>query len=74
MTIDVELFGQLLPGTPRRQNLKLDRPVTVAEVAERLGLVPEQVGLILIDGVQCEMEAPVPPACRLCFFPLLSGG
>jgi hypothetical protein len=74
MAIDVELFGQLAPGAPRRQTLTLEGPATVAEVAARLGLVPEEVGLILIDGVQCEIESPVRPGCRLCYFPHLSGG
>jgi len=74
VTIDVELFGQLLPGVPRRQTLAVDGVTTVADVAGQLGLTPREVGLILIDGVQSEMEDPVPPCCRLCFFPLLSGG
>lgn len=74
MTIDVELFGQLLPGSPRRQTLPLDGPATAADVAGRLGLALEEVGLILVDGVQHEMEDVVLSGCRLCFFPLLSGG
>jgi hypothetical protein len=74
MAIDVELFGQLLPAVPRRQILTLDRPTTVADVAGRLGLVPEEIGLVFIDGVQCEMDEPVPPGARLCFFPHLAGG
>lgn len=74
MTIDVELFGQLLPGLARCQTLTLDRTATVAEVASRLGLDPVEVGLILVDGVQHEMEDVVLPDCRLCFFPLLAGG
>ncbi len=74
MAVDLELFGQLLPGVTRRQTLILDRPMTVREVAVMLGLEPEAVGIIAIDGVQSEMEDPVPPTCRLCFFPPLSGG
>ncbi len=74
MAVDVELFGQLAPGVPRRQTMLLDGPTTVADIVGRLGLVPEEVGLIFVDGVQCEMEDPVPPDCRLCFFPLVSGG
>ncbi len=74
MPVDLELFGQLLPGVTRRQTLSLDRAMTVREVAELLGLEPEAVGIIAIDGVQSEMEDSVPPTCRLCFFPPLSGG
>lgn len=74
MTVEVELFGQLLPGEPRRRVLTLEHATTAHEVVTRLGLDPEAVGLIVIDGVQSEMGDRVPPGCRLCFFPPLSGG
>ncbi len=48
--------------------------MTVHDVVTLLGLDPQQVGLILINGVQSEMQDPVPPDCRLCFFPYMSGG
>ena len=74
MKIEVELFGQLLPSAERRQILTLERLMTVQEVAVLLGVDPEEVGLISINGVQSEMDNTVPPDCRLCFFPPLSGG
>ena len=74
MAVDVELFGQLSPGVPRRQTLNLERPATVHDVAILLGVDPQEVGLIVINGVQSEMQDPVPPDCRLCFFPYMSGG
>jgi hypothetical protein len=48
--------------------------MTVQEIAILLGLNPDDVGLIAINGVQSEMPDPVPPDCRLCFFPPMSGG
>ena len=72
--MDIELFGQLAPGVPRRQTLLLERPMTVKEVAILLGVEPDRVGLVAINGVQSEMEDPVPPGGRLCFFPPMSGG
>ena len=48
--------------------------MTVKEVAILLGVEPDHVGLIAIDGVQSEMEDPVPSDGRLCFFPPMSGG
>jgi len=74
MSIEIELFGQLLPGTQRRQMMTMTRPVSVQEVANILGLKLEEVGLITIDGVQSEKEDTVKPGCRLCFFPPMSGG
>ena len=74
MTIEIELFGQLLPGKPRKQTLELERPMLVQDVALRLGLNPKEIGLMTMDGIQSELEESVPPTCRLCFFPHMSGG
>jgi len=74
MTVDIELFGQLSPGLPRRQTLLLGCGTTVREVVVQLGLEPEAIGLIVMDGILKEMHDPVPPDCRLCFFPPVSGG
>jgi len=72
--VDIELFGQLLPGAPRRQTLTLEGETTVRDIALGLGLELEEIGLISIDGVQSEEQDLVPPDCRLCFFPPMSGG
>ena len=74
MSIDVEVFGQLLGGKRRRETLPLPHPVSVLEVANILGLQPEDVGLITVDGVQSEMPDTVRPGSRVCFFPPMSGG
>ena len=74
MSIEIELFGQLLPGTQRRQMLNMERSVSVQEVANTLDLNLEEVGLITIDGVQSNKEDAVEPGSRLCFFPPMSGG
>jgi hypothetical protein len=74
MAVDVEIFGQLAPRVQRRQTLTLESPASVREVAIRLGIDPEEVGLITIDGVQSLMQDEVPLTCRLCFFPPMSGG
>ncbi len=74
MTVNVELFGQLVQGTQRCQSLTLDRPMKVREVASLLEIDTECIGLIAIDNVQCELDDWVPQDCRLCFFPPMSGG
>ena len=74
MTVDVEVFGQLSPSVQRRQILTLEHPMNVQDVVFLLGLKPEEVGLITINGVQSEVDDPVPSNCRLCFFPYMSGG
>jgi hypothetical protein len=74
MTVDVELFGQLALHLPRRQTLTIECPMTVEQVAMQLGLNLDDIGLMSINGIQVELQDLVPPNCRLCFFPPLSGG
>lgn len=74
MSIDVELFGQLMQNKQRRQDLEIVDPTLIREVVNRLGLKEEEIGLITVDGVQSEPEDLVHPGSRLCFFPPMSGG
>jgi hypothetical protein len=74
MNISIELFGQLAPPLPRRQTLEWASEMRVQAAASLLGLNPEEIGLITINGVQSEMQDVLPPDCRLCFFPYVTGG
>jgi hypothetical protein len=74
LIVSVELFGQLSLRSPRRQTLNLAARATVQEAVHLLGLNPEEIGLITINGVQSELEDILLPECRLCFFPYVSGG
>jgi hypothetical protein len=74
MAVELEVFGALLPPDKRRQILQIDGRTTVRQVADSLGLDPDQIGLITIQGVQSELDDIIPPCCRLCIFPPLSGG
>jgi molybdopterin converting factor small subunit len=74
VAVHIELFGQLASDASRMHTLILDHPVTVQHIASQLGLDPEHIGLIVINGVQREMDDWVPLDCRLCFFPPVSGG
>jgi len=46
----------------------------IQDAASLLGLNPEEIGLITVNGVQSELEDLLPSECRLCFFPYVSGG
>ncbi|GAB4404114.1 MAG: hypothetical protein Kow00123_15740 [Anaerolineales bacterium] len=73
-SFEVEIFGALAPRTERRQRLAAEGPLTVRDVALRLGIDPEAVGLATVNGVQVTLEHDVPPDSRVCLFPPLSGG
>ena len=74
MAVEIELFGNISPGKPRKQSLELERSMTVRDVIDMLGIESEQVGLIVVNAVQSELDDLVPQDCRLCFLPYLSGG
>jgi hypothetical protein len=48
--------------------------MTVRDVALHLGVDPDEIGLIAIDGRQSELDDLVPAGCRLCLYPPVSGG
>ena len=74
MAVDIGIFGQLLPNQPRRQTVELQQSVSVRDLARMIGLELDEVGLVMIDGVQSGLDHSVQPDSRLCFFPYVSGG
>jgi sulfur carrier protein len=74
MSLEIELFGQLIANRPRRQIWEITDSVCIREVLQKLDLKEDEVGLITVDGVLSEPEALVHPNSRLCFFPYMSGG
>ena len=74
MEVEIEIFGQLLPGHPRIQVKELDAPETVGALAESIGLDPDEIGLITINGVQSRLENRIESDSRICFFPYITGG
>lgn len=73
-SVEVEAFGALLPREERRQHLTAEGPLTVRDVAVRLGIDPDWVGLATVNGVQVTLDHEVPAGSRVCLFPPLSGG
>jgi hypothetical protein len=74
VAVDIEVFGQLLPGKPRRQTMEIQKPETAREIAMTIGLSPDDIGLITINGVQSSLDDAVQSDSRLCFFPYITGG
>ena len=74
MAIDIEIFGQLLPGQPRRRTMDIQKPETARSLAQGIGLDIAEIGLVTINGVQSGLDEPVSPDSRICFFPYITGG
>jgi len=74
VAIDIEIFGQLLPGQPRRRTVEIQGQKTAREISVSIGLDPGEVGLVTINGAQSGLDEQVHPNSRLCFFPYITGG
>jgi hypothetical protein len=73
LAIDIEIFGQLLPGQPRTRAVE-SAGATVRAIAQSIGLDLAEIGLISINGIQSQLDDFVQPDSRICFFPYLAGG
>jgi molybdopterin converting factor small subunit len=74
LEIKVELFGQLRKGRNKVIELQLQSGATVRDAVIQLGLDPEEIGMMVVNGIQSELTDPLPPGCRLALFPYISGG
>lgn len=74
MKVEIEVFGQLLPGRPRKQIMEFEPPAKAGDIAESIGLDLGEIGLVTINGAQSKLGDPVQPDARICFFPYITGG
>jgi hypothetical protein len=74
LEIKVELFGQLRKGRNKVIALQLQSGAAVRDAVIQLGVNPEELGMIIVNGIQSELTDPLPPDCRLALFPYISGG
>ncbi len=79
MPLQIRLFATLrrfVPGYDPHRGLVLDiAPGTpVARVIAELGLPPEEVTLILVDGVHRQPDFQLQNDERVAFFPPIGGG
>jgi molybdopterin converting factor small subunit len=72
--MEIEFFGQLTENNINVNNLTCDQAITISELAAKLGIDMDFVGLITIDGIQSELHDVVMENNRICFFPYMSGG
>ncbi len=68
--INIELFGQLAIDKPRQIVMEFLPPVTVREIAQKIGTDIEKVGLITIDGCQVDFDNVIQSRLPPLFLPL----
>lgn len=74
MEIEVRCFAGLTGKTPSNKRLHVDEGATAAHVMALLGLLPEDVKLIVLNGVHAEPSALLHANDRLAFVPAVGGG
>jgi molybdopterin converting factor small subunit len=73
--VEVRIFGPLWEHLPAELELDLEgRAMAVADLLARLGLDPEEVGIITVNGRQSFLDDIAPADGRVCIFPPMSGG
>jgi molybdopterin converting factor small subunit len=72
--VEIHVFGALWEHVEPRLELDLGCDVTVADLIARLGINLSEVGIVTVDRRQSSLDEPVPASCRVCIFPLMSGG
>jgi hypothetical protein len=73
--VEICVFGALWEHLEPRLQLDLEGcDVTVVDLLARLGMDPSGVGIVTVDRRQSRLDELVPASCRVCIFPLMSGG
>ena len=73
--VELRIFGTLWEHLEPNQELDLQgQELTVAGLLDRLGIDPDQVGIVTVDGRVQKLDDTVPQTCRMCIFQPMFGG
>ncbi len=74
MQVQVRLFATLRQGRFKRQSLELPEGDSVADLLKSLDIPKEDVGMLLLNGRDAALEAPLTTEAVVSIFPALGGG
>ena len=74
MQIEVRCFATLSPHTPKGNRLDLPAGTTAGEAMHILGIRPEDLKLIFVNGVHAEPDRVLNDGDRVAFVPAVGGG
>ena len=72
--IELTLVGLLKEYGPAQVSLPIESGQTVLDVIGRLGLNPELVAIVMVNGRQRFKDSPLRPGDRVKLLPLIGGG
>lgn len=73
-TVTVRALATLAPYAPPGGVASIGPGETAGELADRLGLETEAVGVILVNGNPATLETPLSPGDAVSFVPPITGG
>lgn len=74
MDIEIKCFATLSRFTPAGGRMQIDDGTTVSGVMQSLGIAPDDVKIVFINGIHAAPETPLNPGDRLGLFPAVGGG
>ena len=75
MNIELKCYATLAGHTPEdADGLACRAGETVSELLARLGIAPEEVKIIFINGVKAELDSALVEGDRVGLFPAVGGG
>ena len=73
--VEIRIVGALWEHLEPRLELDLEgSDVAVADLLDRLGIDPAEVGIVTIDGRQSRLDWIIPADARVFIFPPMFGG
>ncbi|MHC1790712.1 MoaD/ThiS family protein [Solidesulfovibrio sp.] len=73
-TVTIRALATLAPYAPPGGVASIGPGETVGELADRLGLGADDIGVILVNGNPATLEAPLTPGDAVSFVPPITGG
>lgn len=75
MKIILKCFATLAPHLPENSDdFPIEQNETVASVARRIGIDPDEINLIFVNSARAYLETKLQDGDRLGLFPAVGGG
>lgn len=74
MKITVKLFATFRIGREKVQQLELSSETTPGDIIKSLGIEPEEVAILLINGMDGQLGSSLKDGDLLAIFPPVGGG
>ncbi len=74
MRIKVKLFANFRDGRFVVEDQEYPPGTCIADIVKKLGIEPEEIGIILLENKHAEPEQELKDGANLALFPLLGGG